>query len=526
MKIFNTAVVCNPQKHYMVDISEKIDRMIEKYVEPGNYFAINRGRQYGKTTTLNMLAGRLHDKYYCLQISFEGAESMFATELRMVSGFVKRIGKELKLEHVPEVMIHDWEEEIEERDPFSDLDSRITKLCADSDKRVILMIDEVDRASDNQLMLQLLGMLRDKYIQRENGRDFTFHSIILAGVYDMKNLKLKIRPEKVHKYNSPWNVAVKFEEDLSFSKKEIAGMLEEYEEDYHTGMDIDAISQMIYDYSSGYPVLVSDICKHLDENITSTAGFPDRKATWTAKGVVEAVKRIESDRIPLFEDMIKQLEDYPELKEVMRRILFEGESIAFNAYNEVLNLAKMFDYIKAINGRVAVSNRIFEVVLYDYFLSEEETGNVTKKAAELNKSQFIVDGRLDMETLLRRFAEHYAYVYTDNDQKFVEKYARKIFLMYLKPVINGTGNYYIESQTRDEKRTDIVEDYLGEQYVIETKIWYGPKYNADGEKQLCGYLEQLHLEKGYMLTFRFNKKKETGVKEIKMGDKVLWEITV
>ena len=43
---------------------------------------------------------------------------------------------------------------------------------------------------------------------------------------------------------------------------------------------------------------------------------------------------------------------------------------------------------------------------------------------------------------------------------------RKYFLLYLRPIINGTGNYYIETQTREQKRTDIIVDYLGEQYII------------------------------------------------------------
>ncbi|MCD8347267.1 MAG: hypothetical protein LUD16_04800 [Lachnospiraceae bacterium] len=239
-------------------------------------------------------------------------------------------------------------------------------------------------------------------------------------------------------------------------------MLKEYEKDYQTGMDIPMISEMIYDYTSGYPVLVSAICKRLDENVAGTSGFPDRRAAWTREGVVAAVRLVETSNMALLEDLIKQLKDYPELKEMLRSILFEGESVAFNTHNEVINLARMFDYIKPVNGQVTIFNRIFEVVLYDYFLSEETIDNVTKKDAELNKGQFVIGGRLDMEALLRKFAEHYACVYTDTDQRFVEKFARKIFLMYLKPVINGTGNYYIEAQTRDEKRTDIIVDYRGE----------------------------------------------------------------
>lgn len=59
----------------------------------------------------------------------------------------------------------------------------------------------------------------------------TFQSVILAGVYDIKNLKLKIRLEKEHQYNSPWNIAADFTVDMSFAAGEIAGMLEEYEAD-------------------------------------------------------------------------------------------------------------------------------------------------------------------------------------------------------------------------------------------------------------------------------------------------------
>ena len=62
------------------------------------------------------------------------------------------------------------------------------------------------------------------------------------------------------------------------------------------------------------------------------------------------------------------------------------------------------------------------------------------------------------------------------------------FLLYLKPIINGTGNYYIEAQTRDQTRTDVIVDYLGQQYIIELKIWRGERYNADGEKQIINYL--------------------------------------
>ncbi len=96
----------------------------------------------------------------------------------------------------------------------------------------------------------------------------------------------------------------------------------------------------------------------------------------------------------------------------------------------------------------------------------------------------------------------------------------------MRPIINGIGNYYIESRTRNMERTDVIVDYGGEQFVIELKIWRGNAYNERGEKQLTDYLDYYHLKKGYMLSFNFNKKKEIGVKELVLGDKLLVEAVV
>lgn len=56
MKYFNVTGLCIPEKHYMVDISSKIKKILEM-VDRGDYFTINRPRQFGKTTTFNELIG-------------------------------------------------------------------------------------------------------------------------------------------------------------------------------------------------------------------------------------------------------------------------------------------------------------------------------------------------------------------------------------------------------------------------------------------------------------------------------------
>ena len=58
------------------------------------------------------------------------------------------------------------------------------------------------------------------------------------------------------------------------------------------------------------------------------------------------------------------------------------------------------------------------------------------------------------------------------------------------------------------------------------KIWHGKEYNNRGEKQLIEYLDDYHVKKGYMISFNFNRKKETGVKEIIIDGKTIIEAIV
>lgn len=54
----------------MVDLSERVAE-IRKLIDRGEYFAINRARQYGKTTTLDALATALRPDYHVVSIDFQ-----------------------------------------------------------------------------------------------------------------------------------------------------------------------------------------------------------------------------------------------------------------------------------------------------------------------------------------------------------------------------------------------------------------------------------------------------------------------
>ncbi len=519
---FNVTDTCIPQMHYMVKLDDRLKSIKEEYIDYGSYFAINRGRQYGKTTTLRALEEYLKEEYTVLSLDFqEIATKKFEDEAAFSTAFAERLRRQIQFSSFKDKeLLLDILSGFKGDTPNTGLDELfdcLNTMCLNSPRPILLMIDEVDSSSNNQVFLDFLAQLRACYLKRD--KIPTFHSVILAGVYNVKNLKSKLRAESQHQYNSPWNVGADFDMDMNFSPHQIASMLTEYEEDNHTGMDIEKNARIIYDYTSGYPVLVSSICKYIDEKI------PD-KDKWTLAGMEEAVKKILTDHTPLFESMICHLNDYPELEKMFQYILFQGREFAYNPDTKEINLAAMFGYVTERDGKVQIANRIFETRLYNYFYSKEELSNTIVDMAKQNKSSFIQNNRLDMDIVMKKFVQHFHEDYGSNTEKFLEENGRKFFLLYLKPIINGVGNYYIEAQTRDARRTDVIVDYLGDQFIIELKIWHGSEYNERGEKQLSDYLDYYHKDKGYLLSFNFNKKKEIGVKELKIGEKTIIEAVV
>lgn len=528
-KSFNTTGLCLPEYHYMADTSVKINQII-KMIEAGNYFTINRARQFGKTTTLEILRTTLQNRYTVLSFNFEGLGiASFESEDSFCRDFVQYLLlRELRFsEDISQTVCQELESVLKDKTAVFRL-SRLRILfeimCCEVSKPIVMLIDEVDSASNNQVFLDFLAILRTQYLNRF--RIPAFQSVILAGVYDIKNLKLRIRSEEIHKYNSPWNIAADFMVEMWFTPFEISTMLAAYEADYHTGMDIPVLSHLLFDYTNGYPYMVSRLCQLMEERLPSNPEFPDRPSIWTEKGVLAAINIILSTPSALFDDMVKKLYDFPELKTMLKEILFHGKHFSYEQENPYINLGIQFGFLKNHENTVLVANRIFETKLYNLFLSEEETNSLSYSAASLYKNQFIENGHLKMDLVIEKFVEHFTEVYYDCTEKFIEENGRQFFLLYLKPIINGIGNYYIEARTRNLKRTDIIVDYHGEQFIIELKIWHGKEYQNRGRQQLFEYLEFYQKDKGYLLSFNFNKNKTIGIQTIQYSGKQIIEAIV
>jgi hypothetical protein len=480
---------------------EKIKKIMAM-VEDGEYFTINRPRQYGKTTTIYLLDRELkkRDDYLALKISFEGIDALtYADQAGFIKTFLEMLKDKflfLKENGLAEFI----DQHISSIKTMPDLSRLLTQLVKTINLNTVLIIDEVDKSTNNQLFLDFLGMLRTKYLKRSEGEDYTFHSVILAGVHDVKTLKIKIRSGDEETFNSPWNIAVDFDVDLSLFPAEIASMLDDYMEKRVIKIDIPFFAEKLFYYTSGYPFLVSYLCKIIDEKILPVKG----KAEWEPGDLLEAIRIILSTDSTNFQSLVKNLENNPELYEFVFKIIMNGMEFSYNPHNPVINLGTVYGVLKKENGKTRIHNRIYEQLIYDYMSSNLETSG--KIDLHLVSSGYMdEDGTLDIEKVIRKFQQFMKEQYSKKDSAFIERNGRLLFLAFLKPIINGNGFDFKEVQISEEKRLDIVVTMGKKRYIIELKIWRGENYHREGIIQLCDYLDRQGEERGYLLIFDLRK---------------------
>ena len=493
-KDFNITGTCFPEDNYMADVSGKLKDVYEM-VEKGKYFIINRPRQYGKTTTLHTIAHhfRATGAYLVFNMSFEGlGDTIFEQESLFAPGFVRLLAKHIK---VAEPDLSKWLlAHLSPIKTFDEVADLITEFALETPKKLLLIIDEVDKSSNNQLFVSFLAMLRNKYLVRKDEK--TFHAVVLAGVHDVKSLKLKIRPDEEGKFNSPWNIATDFKVDMNLHPFEIKPMLDAYIADKGVKMDAEAIAERLFYHTSGYPFLVSKLCKMLDEEVLPTKTVKE----WTLDDLDAAARQLVKESNTNFDSLTVNLENNKDLYAIVYKVAIEGEPQTFNSQNPTTNLGVLYGVFVEKNGRIAIHNRIYSELIVNY-MADRLHQSQTLRHKDFGGGYRNDDNTLNMEALLLGFQAFMKKEYSKKDRDFLEKNGRLVFLAFVKPIINGSGYDFKEPQISEEQRLDVVITYFQHKYVAELKIWRGSKAHDKGLQQLHDYLDKQALDEGFLLVF-------------------------
>ena len=498
MREFNVTGVCVKNMHYIVDTRNKLDEIVG-LIEKGKYFTINRPRQFGKSTTISNLREILSEKYLVLDLSFEdvGDES-FVDSKAFIEMFYKYVKNQLTF--LKEDGLLTLLEEMKDLSDFTDFSFFITDFVKASNKEVVLIIDEVDDGSNNNVFLKFLGVLRAKYLKRATGRDYTFKSVILAGVHDVKNLRYKVRDDAEAGPNSPWNIATSFDIKMEFNSEEIATMLSDFCADRGVIMDVEFMSKRIYHYTSGYPFLVSYICKLIDEKI-------DIDNKWSETGIERAIKlMLVEERNTNFDSIIGNLERHDDLYDLVEEILIMGHNVVFNPHVSSMKKGFLYGITKNDERRVRIHNRIYELIIYEYLITDLKAKNQLKVFENPENIYINDDNSLNMGLVVNKYLEFMTKLHDDKQDEFIEKNARLLFSVFLMPIINGIGFVHYEPVITDRRRLDLLITYHQFKYIVELKIWNGPDYFEKAKEQLFDYLMKENLDIGYLIVHDFRKK--------------------
>jgi hypothetical protein len=231
--------------------------------------------------------------------------------------------------------------------------------------------------------------------------------------------------------------------------------------------------------------------------------------------VQKAIKILLDENSTLFDDLFKKIEENPDLQNLLFNLTINKKHISYTPHDPIIKLGLMFCFLGRDDKKLIIHNKIFEIAISNYFVSKSTRALWNSDMKETLKNDIIKGDIFDMELCLTKFRRHYAEIYTDKDIKFLERDGKLIFLTYLIPLINGTGFYHFEPETRDFGKMDLVIDYLKQQFILEIKIWYGDSKHEDAYEQLANYLKSKNHDCGYLLTFDFRKKPDDSFAECK-----------
>jgi AAA-like domain len=510
-KNFNITGTCLPDRHYIADVSGKMKEIL-KLINGEAYFIINRPRQYGKTTALHFLTHALNSTtdYIALRISFEGlGDSAFLSEEQFAKTFINQLAEKFKI-IVPNHAV--WLDRIEDKvNNFHLLSNIITEFCNKvGDKKIVVLIDEVDKSSNNQLFVSFLALLRDKFLDRSELK--TFHSVVLAGVHDVKSLKIKLRPDEEAKLNSPWNIATDFKVDMNLYPKEIIPMLEDYMSETGVKMNTKKIAEHLFYYTSGYPFLVSKLCKTVDEDYVSKR----KSKKWTLADIDQAALDLIRENNANFDSLVKNLEDNKPLFDLVYSIAIDNVKFPYSPHEPIANLGVLYGIFANREGLV-IHNLIYSQVIINYMTFKLQRETAYEKSMLAGTDYRASDDSLNMELVLTKYQAFMREQYSQKDRAFLERNGRLVFLAFMKPILNGSGHDFKEVQISEERRLDVVLTYYQNKYVAELKIWRGQEAHEKGLVQLADYLGRQNLNEGYLVIFDHSATKswQTDRREIK-----------
>lgn len=345
---FNTAGPSVPGEHYMIDPLERIDLPeVESLIADKRYFVLHAPRQTGKTTSFLALMEHLNkgSRNRACYANIQDAHSAgndVAAGLRAVCPAIASAA----YDYLNDDRLDGWVEDVwKHRGAISALRALLERWSRNTDRPVVLMLDEVDALVGDTLKSVLL-QIRAGYAQRPKSFPQT---VILCGVKDIQDYPLG-------SCASPFNILAKSLRLGNLSPQETQVLWLQHQEE--TGQPIDqAIWPELWGDTHGQPWLVNALG---NEVTWEDQELRDRSKPVTLERYFQARERLIQARATHLNQLAHRLQE-DRVRPIIRDIL-RGKTINTSYAAEELRYVEDLGLIEA-QPEIRIANRIYQEVI-------------------------------------------------------------------------------------------------------------------------------------------------------------------
>ena len=504
MRFFNTEGPVRPDDHYAIPPLGRMDvDELLSLIRAKRYFVLHAPRQTGKTSALIVLrdllnSGQVGD-FRCVDVNVEVAQVArddVAEGMRAILSSLAMSAQFVGDDYVEGM----WSDTLADAGANNALRQVLARWCAANPTPLVLLVDEIDSLVGDTL-LSVLRQLRAGYQRRPEGFP---QSVVLCGVRDIRDYRIRSSTGEVIAGGSPFNVAAKSLRMGDFTEAETRELMAQHTEE--TGQRFSAAAlDAVWTQTRGQPWLVNALCA--GACFENKAGR-DRSRTIEVDAVHAAREELILSRRTHLDQLAHKLEE-ERVRRVIEPILSGGE-----ARHQVRDLEYLRDLGLIDGGEPPrIANPIYAEVV------PRELGYILQSSLDVQTAWYVDgDGRLDLTKLLtafRTFFGEHSEHWLGRFSEYPEAGPQLILQAYLHRVVNGGGRIEREYGL-GRGATDLLVLWpreagqpsdLWERFVVECKVLRDSDRKSlartvdRGVEQTLRYMARCGAEEGHLVVF-------------------------
>ena len=259
MRFFNTEGPVRLDDHYAIAPLDRMDvEELLALIRAKRYFVLHAPRQTGKTSALIALRDLLNrgkaGDFRCVNVNVEPAQVARDNVARGIRAILSNLAESALLlgdDYLDGV----WPDVLAKAGPENALKTLLARWCVANPTPLVLLVDEIDSLVGDTL-LSVLRQLRAGYEHRPEGFP---QSVVLCGVRDIRDYRIRSSAGEVIAGGSPFNVAAKSLRMGDFTEAETRALMAQHTEE--TGQRFsEAAEGAVWTQTCGQPWLVNALC--------------------------------------------------------------------------------------------------------------------------------------------------------------------------------------------------------------------------------------------------------------------------